>query len=118
MIVIAIIGLQVLCSEPSLSDLHNLIVANLPSKWMDFGVQVNITRSVLKAIEIEKRNKCSDCFSEIISVWKNQDSAPFTWETVLKVLYSPAIKEYKTGELVYSHLISMEQRHTKTKPKA
>ena len=107
MFLVPCLGSQVLCSEPTIPDLHNLVVANLPSKWMDFGIQVNIGRPILDAIEKEKHAKCSDCFSQTISTWKEKESAPFTWETVLRVLYSPAMKEYRAGELVYSHLLHL-----------
>ena len=97
-----------------MSDLDNHVVANLPTKWMKFGTQVGLEKATLEKIEKDNNGKCQECFSQTIDVWKRTKSSPFIWETVLKVLYSPAIMEYKAGEDVYSHLQHLHSKRMST----
>ena len=48
---------------------------------------------------------CSDSFTEVFDKWKKRNSPPFTWETVLSVVYSDIVKGYKAGERVYKYLM-------------
>ena len=72
---------------------------------MAFGTQVNLTQPILDEIEWNHNSRCRECFRDVLNKWKRQETPPYTWETVLRVLYSPAIKGYKTGEDVYLHLL-------------
>ena len=88
------IGSVILQSEPSLAELDNLVAAKLSAKWIFFGTQVNIKRHTLDEIEKDNHGKCRQCFNQLFNVWYKTKSSPFTWETVIKALYSPAVSEH------------------------
>ena len=81
---------------------------------MLFGTQVNIKKGTLEGIERNNIGKCQECFNEVLYIWKRRSVPPYTWETVLRVLYSPAIKEYKAGEDVYLHLLHAHSKSVST----
>ena len=100
------IGSVILKSEPSLADLDNLVAAKLPAKWIFFGTQVNIERHTLDKIANDNHGRSLQCFNELFHVWHKTKSSPFTWETVIKALYSPVVSEHRVAETVYKHLLS------------
>ena len=53
------------------------------------------------------------CFNKVIDQWKNKDSSlyPFTWETVLSVIYSETVRGYKAGEELYQYLMKTHLRN-------
>ena len=100
------IGSVILQSKPSLAELDNLVAAELPAKWIFFGTQVNIERHALEEIERDNHGKSRQCFNQLFAVWHRTKSSPFTWEMVIKALYSPAVNEHRVAETVYKHLLS------------
>ena len=102
--------LEILQSEPSDVDLLELVIPFTASNWKTFGAKVNLTRPALEEIEQDFR-KCRERFKEVINTWRKNDSPPFTWEIVLKVIYSQSIRGYRAGEEVYKHLLN--QKSTK-----
>ena len=64
----------------------------------------------MEAIEKDNNGMCSDCFIAVLDNWKKRKSPPFTWETVLSVLYSDTVRGYKAGERVYQHLMHTQQK--------
>lgn len=100
-----ILGHQVLSCEPSDLDLNRIIYPRIGAKWKEFGTEVKIQRSRLEIIERNRKGFCQDCFNDMVQMWRKSESSPCTWDTVVKALYSPAIKGYATGEEVYMHLL-------------
>ena len=83
-----------LCStEPSDKDLINNVVAKIPAKWNEFGVQLDIPTGTLNAVH---RHTAQESFIEVFSIWKRSLSRePISWDTVIAVLESPSIDERK-----------------------
>ena len=51
--------------------------------------------STIRTIETEKRGNLQQCFAEVFDHWQRNPTPqrPFCWDTVVKVLKSPAVNE-------------------------
>ena len=78
---------------------------SIASKWELFAQQVGLDGNAVEAIEKDNNGICLDCFIAVLDNWKRRKSPPFTWDTVLSVLYSDTVRGYKAGEQVYQHLM-------------
>ena len=84
-------------SEPKLSDLLNEIAAKIPSKWRDMGQQLGLDHEVLERIALISPRDTNLCYSNVFTIWKNQNSTehPYTWLTVVRALKTPAVGEVR-----------------------
>ena len=91
--------------EPEIRQLNNFIASKIPAKWELFGAQVGIEQSTMDAVKINNLGECAICFQHLFDQWKRNPITPFTWSTVLKVLYSPSLGEYMLAENIYTALL-------------
>ena len=64
--------------------------SQIPNKWRQFGILLHIPWSEL---ETYPAHSCMDCFARLFDTWEGNRSPEFSWETVIKVLESPLLKE-------------------------
>ena len=70
---------------PTQRDFMEYIVDEIPDKWRQFGVRLNIGLSKLDAITLS--GKPPDmCFFEVYNIWKTEMKPPFTWRTAVETL--------------------------------
>ena len=87
-----------LSSAPSHGDLMNLVAAVLPAKWRLVGVQLGLSTAKLDEIESHPPHDCKRFFSSVFSEWESQDTLPYTWATMVRVLQSPSVEENRVAE--------------------
>ena len=87
-----------LSSPPSTVEFLNKVAAKIPAKWRMFAFNVNIECNALDEIELKYRHLPTECFMHVFEIWKKSQSPPFTWETVIEVLQSPAVGESKMAK--------------------
>ena len=91
-------GPSPLSSPPSTAAFLNKVAAQIPAKWKLFAYNINIEDDALAEIELKYLHNPTECFMNIFRAWKKNLSPPFTWETVIEVLQSPAVGEKKMAE--------------------
>ena len=77
-------------SEPELSDLMNEVAAVIPDKWQQVGIVLNMSDGDLASFVQLDSHKC---FISVFTTWKNKQTSPYTWQTVVKALQSPTVGE-------------------------
>ena len=76
--------------QPSLKDLTNAVVPETSSEWHALGLQLNITKACLDAIQTDYPRNCRRCCSEMLSEWLSQDAGA-SWPTLIAALGSRAV---------------------------
>ena len=94
---------SLLQSAPNISELNDLVGAEIPAKWELFGVQVGLEQSYLDCLQRDYHD-CKVRFIHLFNEWKRRKTSHFTWATVIKVLRSNVISEYSLAERVLEHL--------------
>ena len=81
---------------PEPSDLMNEIGSVIPAKWRNVGIQLGLSPSALDDIQGENAGKpgCNKLsFEKVFTEWKRLASKPYTWNTIMEVLRTPAVGE-------------------------
>ena len=93
-------------SEPDLSDLMNKIAAKIPSKWKDIGLQLGVNQEVLDGIATISLGDLNNCYSNVFTRWKNQNSQThrYTWSTLVQALKKPAVGEDRLADEIKNEL--------------
>ena len=72
----------------------NRVASVCGHKWLLIGLQLDIPYSQLRSIEARHRHGDDlSCYNDVFDVWMSRRNPPYTWDTILKVLGSPAIGE-------------------------
>ena len=87
-------------SEPELPDLMNEVAAEIPCKWRDLGLQLGVSQGVLDGIAASRPEDINNRFSDVFTKWKNQNSPPYTWSTVVHVLQNPAVGQNRLADKI------------------
>ena len=98
MLTVSVASMTVSC-EPKMKDLANYVAAVIPDKWMQVAVQLELDRSVIKAI----RNDEDDCFKRFMAVfdhWKQSSSQPYTWKALVTALNSKSVNEFTLAKKI------------------
>ena len=73
------------------------VASAIPAKWERVGIELEIpnTMATIHAIERENHGDLQRCFAEVFDHWQKNPTPrrPFCWDTVVKVLRSPAVNE-------------------------
>ena len=64
---------------------------SLRSRWYYIGLELGIDAGTLEAIKQSNREKCDDCFQEMIQQWLRNDSPDPTWEQLDKALKAKTV---------------------------
>ena len=96
-------GPSPLSSPPSTAAFLNKVATRIPAKWKLFAYNLNIEDDALDEIELKHPQDPTECFMNVFRAWKKTRSPPFTWETVIEVLQSPAVGEQKMAENLKQH---------------
>ena len=81
---------------PQLRDLINHVAAVIPAKWRLVGVQLKLPNGTLDEIQVQnvgKPNECILSFEQVFVKWRSLGTSPYTWETMINTLRSPAVGE-------------------------
>ena len=62
--------LLIVSSPAAIDDLRDVLrVTGSLVRWMDLGVELGLSYSTLKTIEVEQREKVRDCLREMLVAW-------------------------------------------------
>ena len=78
-------------------DLANCVAAIIPHKWKQVAIQLDLSWGKMKAIE-RNEHECFDRFIAVLDQWKQSDSQPYTWKTIVTVLNSASVDEPKLAK--------------------
>ena len=62
------------------------------TKWMDIGLELDIIKTDLDAINAEHRGDIGICFREMLTLWLKQVDPPPTWSAMVAALQEPDIE--------------------------
>ena len=81
--------------EPTMRLFLENVAAAIPDKWQMVGLELDLPMSTIRSIEAEKHVNLQRCFAEVFDHWQRNPTPqrPFCWNTVVKVLQSPAVNE-------------------------
>ena len=71
--------------------------SQMPSRWREFGILLDIPLSELDTLPA---HSCVECFVRVIDSWERRGRPEFTWETVIRVLESPPLEEMMLAQKV------------------
>ena len=66
--------------------------------WMDIGIELNIIKTDLDAIEVAKGGNPKHCLTEMITLWLKQVNPPPTWSALVTALKQPTIEYQQLAE--------------------
>ena len=81
---------------PNLDDLMNDVAAVISAKWRLVGVQLKLPNGTLDEIQAQNAGRPDDCkhsFEQVFDRWRSLGTSPYTWETMINALRSPAVGE-------------------------
>ena len=81
--------------ELSLRLFQANVASAIPDKWEDVAIELDLPMSTITTIEREKQGNLRHCFAKVFDYWQKNSTPqrPFCWDTVVKVLKSPAVNE-------------------------
>ena len=86
---------------PKLDNLMNDVAAVIPAKWRLVGVQLKLPNGTLDEIQAQNAGKPDECklsFEQVLARWRSLGTSPYTWETMINALNSPAVGEVKLAK--------------------
>ena len=86
--------------EPKDVDLLNEVAAEIPTLWREMGLELGLAHHHLDCIETEQNRKQIRCFGEVMKSWREQQTAPYTWETIIQALQKKAVGQYKLAQIL------------------
>ena len=85
--------------KPRLRDLMNEVAAKIPSKWRQFGIELQLSPDELDGFLLASPGDALRCFSSVFTLWqKKMSREPYSWLTVVESLKAPAVGERKLAE--------------------
>ena len=89
----------------------NDVAAAIPAKWRLVGVQLKLPSEVLDDIWDQNAGKTDMCklsFEQVFRKWKRLGTSPYTWETMVNVLGSPAVGEVDLAGQLSSKYVRLQ----------
>ena len=85
---------------PKNIDLLNEVAAEIPTLWREMGLELGLAHPHLDCIETEQNRKQIRCFEEVLNSWRKQQTAPYTWETIIQALQKKAVGQYELAQIL------------------
>ena len=73
----------------------NEVAAPAPAKRWDVAIGLGLEMEDVDRIKVESHGNCNEAYSAIFDKWRNKQSIPYTWRSVLKCLRSCSVDEQK-----------------------
>ena len=71
-----------------------------------------MTESQIRRIQKDHRNEsCTVAFQAALELWKSNEKAPYTWETILNVLCERSIEKNALAVAIASHLNNVHSQN-------
>eukprot|EP00731_Ephydatia_muelleri_P014861 Em0008g581a len=95
-----------------LCDLMNDVAAVIPAKWRLVGVQLKLPNGTLDEIQAQNAGRPDQCilsFEQMFAKWRSLGTSPYTWETMINTLCSPAVGEVKLANKLNTEMHEFEK---------
>lgn len=78
----------------TINDLKNVLLAiwDARSNWCDIGLQLDIRKPDLDAIQKECGSDLRRCLTEMLTLWLKQLNPPPTWNSMISALKQPIVQ--------------------------
>lgn len=84
---------------PSMQELMDNVVSEIPTRWREVGIQLGLTTAHLHSIEHDNLHNSSQCFMRVFQIWQDQDTKPpYKWSTVIDALRAPSVNENRLAK--------------------
>ena len=93
---------SVLKETPRIYELHYLL-DEISEKWYDIGLSLQVHHDVLEELNQHEFHNLSK-LEKVISMWKETQPSPDTWETVITAIESPVVNDKETADLIRQYL--------------
>ena len=80
------------------------------TKWMDIGIELDLSMPDLAAIEAAHRSDIGRCFIEMLTLWLKQVDPPPTWSALVAALKDPIIGYGDLAEQVESKYVHQSSK--------
>ena len=94
-------------------NLMNDVASKIPAMWRSVGIQLGLSLSTLDSIQSNNAGKSRSnlvSFEQVFSTWEKQGPSPYTWNTIIEVLRTPAVGQVALAdELEHNHMKSTQQ---------
>ena len=84
--------------QPEQSDLLNQVATKVTDKWKNLGLQLEIEPDKVETISKENQGDSLLCCAEMLEVWRNHGSPPYTWGTVINALRAEFVREIRLAD--------------------
>ena len=91
--------------EPSEKDLMNEVASKIPTHWRQVGCELGLTAEQLNCIDQQRRGIQMNCFSDVFEWWKNQQTQPYTWATIIRALRAPQVNQPRLADTLQGQFI-------------
>ena len=95
-------------NDPELCVFQNLVAAEIPGRWQQLGIQLDLGFEQLIDIQSAGQDNMGR-FALVFIAWKNQ-TKDFSWEAILSALRTPSVNEQKLASDVSDSLATYESR--------
>ena len=89
--------------EPNFRELYSHVISQVATKWMQIGVELLIPQNVLDQIGHDYTFAIHQCRA-VFTEWKNRQTRPFVWGTVIQVLQCSFVGEAALAENLRRYL--------------
>ena len=91
----------------TINDLKDIIfeIFDARCKWENIGLQLEIKKSDLEAIDKECRGETQKCLTEMLTRWLRQGSSPTTWSTLISILKHKTVGFQNLAEEIESKML-------------
>ena len=89
----------------TLIDLLNEVASEIPTLWREMALQLGLAHHHLDCFKTEQNKKQIRCFGEVLRSWREQQTTPYTWETIIRALQTKAVSQYKLAQILKNSLL-------------
>ena len=84
--------------EPRDVDFLNEVAAEIPTLWREVGMELGLKPHQLDCIETEQNRNQVQCFGAVFRRWREQQTTPCTWATIIQALQTKAVSQHKLAQ--------------------
>ena len=84
--------------EPRDVDFLNEVAAEIPTLWREVGMELGLKPHQLDCIEIEQNRNQIRCFGAVFRKWREQQTTPCTWATIIQALQTKAVSQHRLAQ--------------------
>ena len=76
----------------------NEVASKVSAKWKHISIQLGLTPSDQDSFADATGDNAMKCFALVFNAWKSRATRPYTWSTMIEVLNTPAVAEFRLAQ--------------------